>query len=211
MARFGSEGVCFVSLFLLAFSLCKAQQTRATSNPAPPAAAVPAAPEQVVQGLETPWDARKIIANVLESEEQLKPVLASIDPKAWYEQKGAPSTYVLQWQTAQRQLSDVEITAKLLLQKTESLSTALDMYFRLEALETTTRSVNEGAQKYGSRVTADKLSQIIAHQFDNRQRLRDYIRDLATNLEQNFKIADEEAQRCRGMISREPPSSARKK
>jgi hypothetical protein len=40
--------------------------------------------------------------------------------------------------------------------------------------------------------------------------LRDYLRDLAASTEQNFKIADEEAQRCRGMISREPAPAAKK-
>jgi hypothetical protein len=50
------------------------------------------------------------------------------------------------------------------------------------------------------------LSQLIAHNFNNRERFRGYIRDLAASTEQNFKIADEEAQRCRGMISKEPAS-----
>ncbi len=54
-------------------------------------------------GLETPWDARKIVTNVVAADEQLKPILGAMDPKEWYEKKGAPSTYVIQWQTAQRQ------------------------------------------------------------------------------------------------------------
>ncbi|MDQ2844479.1 MAG: hypothetical protein M3Y72_26220 [Acidobacteriota bacterium] len=162
-------------------------------------------------GLETPWDARKIVTNVVAADEQLKPILGAIDPKEWYEKKGAPSTYVIQWQTAQRQLGDVEVTAKLLSQQPESLSLALDMYFRLEALETTARSVDEGAQKYADRPTADRLGRVIAQNFGSRERLRDYIRDLASSTEQNFKIADEEAQRCRGIISKEPPPANSKR
>ena len=162
---------------------------------------------QRASGLETPWDARKIVANVVAADEQLKPLLGAIDPKEWYEKKGAPSAYVIQWQTAQRQLTDVEVTSKLLSQKPESLSLALDVYFRLEALENSARSLNEGAQKYADRPTAEKLSVVIAHNFDSRQRLRDYIRDLAVSTEQNFKIADDEAQRCRAIISKEPPAA----
>ena len=60
-----------------------------------------------------------------------------MDPQQWFKLKGAPSTYIIQWQTAQRQLSDVEITTNLLSQKTDSLALALDTYFRLEALEVT--------------------------------------------------------------------------
>ena len=103
-------------------------------------------------------------------------------------------------------------TIRQLSQKTDSLSLALDTYFRLEALDVTTRSFEEGAQRYANRATADKLNALIARNFNNRERLRDYIRDLAANTEQNFKIADDEAQRCRAMITNVPqPLSRRSK
>ncbi len=164
---------------------------------------------QAEAGLETPWDVRKIVNAVVNDDQQLDQLLAQMNPQQWYDQKGAPTTYIVQRQTAQRQLKDVLYAAGQLSQKTESLSLALDTYFRLEALEVTARSLEEGAQKYADRATSDKLSAVIAHSFNNRERFRDYIRDLAASTEQNFKIADEEAQRCRGIISKEPPASKR--
>jgi hypothetical protein len=172
-----------------------------------------AAGQTVQRGLETPWDFRKTLASVVTDAQQLQPLLAEINPQQWYEKKGAPSSYVIQWQTAQRQLNDVLYSTRQLSQKTESLPLALDAYFRMEALEVTTRSLDEGAQKYADRATAAKLSMLIAHNFNSRERFRDYIRDLAASAEQNFKIADAEAQRCRGMISKEPapqPNRAKK-
>lgn len=193
----------------------KAQPQAQTQPQAPapqqPPKALSGSLAQSETGLESPWDARKILANVVKNNEQLKPVLAQMNPQRWYDQKGAPSTYILQWQTAQRQLNDVVIAANLLGQKTDSLPLALDAYFRLEALETTARSLDEGAREYGDRATADKLAQLIAYNFDARQRFREYLEDLSTSLEQNFKIADREAQRCRGIISKEPASSKRSK
>ncbi|MGA8025930.1 MAG: hypothetical protein WB992_02210, partial [Bryobacteraceae bacterium] len=168
-------------------------------------------PAQVQPGLETPWDVRKILADLERDTQQLQPLLASMDPQQWFKLKDAPSTYILQWQTAQRQLNDVEITTHLLSQKTDSLPLALDAYFRLEALEVTTRSLDEGARKYADRASADKLGALIAHNFNSRERLRDYLRDLAASTVQNYKIADEEAQRCRGIISKEPASSSTKR
>lgn len=156
-------------------------------------------------GLETPWDVRQILTNLLKDNQELQPLLAGINPQQWYDQKGAPSAYISQWQMAQRQLADVVTTSKSLAQDTENLPLALDDYFRLEALEVTARSLEEGAQKYADRATSDRLSELIAHNFTNRQHFRDYIRDLAASTAQNFKIADEEAQRCRGIISKEPP------
>jgi hypothetical protein len=173
-------------------------------------AIVLAAMLQTQAGLETPWDVRKILADVQKDSDQLQPLLSQMNPQQWYDKKGAPSTYIIQWQTAQRQLNDVRYSTKQLAQKTESLPLALDTYFRLEALEVTTRSLEEGAQKYAPRETADKLNALIAHNFNSRERFRDYIRDLAQSVEQNFKIADEEAQRCRGIISKEPPPASRR-
>lgn len=167
---------------------------------------------QAEAGLETPWDVQKILSNVVNDSQQLQPLLAQINPQQWYDRKGASTTYIIQWETAQRQLQDVLYRARQLSQKTESLSLALDTYFRLEALEVTTRSLQEGAQRYANRATADKLNAAIAHNFNDRERFRDYIRDLASSMEQNFKIADDEAQRCRGIISKVPaPSSKRSK
>jgi hypothetical protein len=159
-------------------------------------------------GLETPWDVRQILAKLAQNNQQLQPMLAQMNPQQWYEKKGAPSTYIVQWQTAQQQLNYVLTVEKSLEQKTESLPLALDLYFRLEALEVTAKSLEEGAQKYADRATADAFSQLIASNFNNRERFRDYLRDLAASTDQNFKIADQEAQRCRGMISREPVTNS---
>ncbi|HEX3681098.1 MAG TPA: hypothetical protein VHU83_01055 [Bryobacteraceae bacterium] len=166
--------------------------------------------QQPPAGLETPWDVQKILADLTAQTAQLKPMLVQLNPQQWAD-KGASSTYILQWQTAQRQLNDVLVSMQRLSQKTDSLTAALDTYFRFEALEVSARSLDEGAQRYGARATADKLGAYVAHSFDSRQRLRDYLEDLAGSTEQNFKIADEEAQRCRGIISKEAPSSSKKK
>jgi hypothetical protein len=185
-----------------------AQQAPSRLQNAPAAAAtqVPAP-----AGLESPWALRNILAALVKDNEELQSLVAQLNPQQWYDQKGAPSTYVLQWTTAQRQVKDVVVASRLLSQNTESLSQALDTYFRLEALETSARSLEEGARKYGDRASADKLSELIGRNFSNRERFRDYIRDLASSKEQDFKIADAEAQRCRGMISKEPPAGFRKK
>ena len=168
-------------------------------------------PAVPVAGIETPWSVQKIIADLQKDSTQLQPLLQQISPQRWSDQKGAPTTYMVQWQSAQQQLNDIMTVAKLFAQKTESLPTALDLYFRLEALETTERALAEGTQRYDTRTVSSQLNILIAHNFDSRQRLRDYLRDLAATAEQNFKIADSEAQRCRGMISKEPPVNSQGK
>jgi hypothetical protein len=40
----------------------------------------------------------------------------------------------------------------------------------------------------------------------NRDKLRQYITDLAAAKEQEFDVADKEAQRCRGMLTKQTPA-----
>src|SRR5215472_14335511 len=129
-------------------------------------------------GLENPWDVRVIIAAIDKDAGRLRPLLAQLNPQKWYDEKGAPTTYILQLQTAQRQVNDVNITTKMLSAKTEDLALALDEYFRLEALDVSARSLADGARKYGPRGQADQLDALIASNFSNRERFREYLKDL---------------------------------
>ncbi len=124
-------------------------------------------------------------------------------------EKGAPSTYNLQWQTAQDELRYVEIAGNTVLQHVDNVPSLLDLYFRMEALELTARSLDEGARQYAPRDQAQKLDAWVGQGFEARRRMREYMQDAATALDQNFKIADEEAQRCRAEITK-VPSSKRK-
>jgi len=168
------------------------------------------AQQPAVNGINTPWDVRKILDDLVADNERLRAVFGALNPQDWYSKKGAPSAYIQQLQMGQRQLNDVVISSKLLAQRTESLPLALDNYFRLEALEVTARSLGEGARRYADRHTADQLNTLIARNFTTREHFRDYIQDLSRTQEQNFRVADEEAQRCRGMISRQPAKRAKK-
>ena len=189
----------------------QAQAPRPQTSPSQVSPALQKQEAQEAAGLESPWTVQDILARLSKDNEQLGPVLNQLKPQQWYDQKGAPSTYILLLQTAQRQLNDLVVSSKLLAQKTDSMPQALDLYFRLEALDVTTRSLAEGAKKYADRVTAQRFSELLAHNFDNRERFRDYLKDLAASIDQNFKIADEEAQRCRGMIGREAPAGKSRK
>lgn len=206
----------------LAFGGILATQAQEKSNPRIPGQLPPPATEQQQPpatrtmlvpkpaGLESAWTLRSILDDLIKDNEKLEPLLAQMNPQEWVAKKGASDVYVQQWQSARTQLTEAMSASKSLAQKTESLPLALDAYFRLEALEVTSRSLQEAVTRYGDRFTADQLNGLIARNFSRRERFRDYIRDLAASSETNFKIADEEAQRCRGMISREPIKRSKK-
>ena len=172
----------------------------------PAAASAPAAQAPVPQGLQAPWDIRQMLADVNAQNEKLKPLLDQMHPQQWLD-NGAPPTYASQYIDTRSRLVDVVRSVSNLGRHTDSLSAALDSYFRMEALETVSRSLVECIRKYGEHTTADQLSALIVKNYTTRQKFRDYLRDLSVQREQECKIADEEAQRCRGIISKEPPPS----
>jgi hypothetical protein len=157
------------------------------------------------QGLQAPWDIRQMLSELNAQNAQLKPLLQQMHPQQWLD-NGAPPAYASQYMDAQSRMDDQIRAVTNLSQKTESLSAGLDTYFRMEAFEIVARSLVECIQKYGEKNVAQRLSTLIAQEFTNRQKFREYLHDLSTEREQEFKIADAEAQRCRGMISQEPPS-----
>jgi hypothetical protein len=158
------------------------------------------------QGLQAPWDIRQMLTEVNAQNQKLKPLLDQMHPQQWLD-NGAPPTYASQYIDTRSRLEDVVRSVANLGQHTDSLSAALDSYFRMEALEVVSRSLLECIRKYGEHTTAEQLASLIAQTYTTRQKFRDYLRDLSVQREQECKIADEEAQRCRGIISKEPPPS----
>lgn len=152
-----------------------------------------------------------MLADLVKQTQELKPVLAQMEPRQWTA-RGASPTYAVQWNDAQGRLSDLAKAAALLEKEPEQLPLAIETYFRFEALDPLVRSIHEGARKYSNPGVADKVGDFLVKNSANRERFRSYIHDLATTREQEFRIADQEAQRCRGVMSKEPaPRTGRKK
>src|SRR5262249_18356248 len=95
----------------------------------------------------------------------------------------------------------------------EKLTVALDTYFRMQSLEMRLNSLVDGVRNYQNPAVGDLLIGVLAENSTNRDKLRQYITDLARTKEKEFEVADKEAQRCRGMINRQPakpPASPKK-
>ena len=165
------------------------------------AAALPAAAQST--GVSTEWDVRKLLVNLAQQTQHLQSVLDQIKPDTWVA-NGAPQTYVTQWNTAHAELKYLLGSTDALAKQPEKLTAALDAYFRMQAMGTTLGSVIEGIRKYQNPAVADLLQAVVNENSANRDRLRQYVQDLATQKEQEFQVADREAQRCRAMLLKEP-------
>jgi len=161
------------------------------------------------QGVPEEWDVRTLLQNLKTQAQRLKPILDQIQPETWVS-KGAPEQYVTQWKTSETDLGYLLQLTDTLSKQPDRLPLALDTYFRLQSMDVMLGSLLEGIRKYQNPAVAELVQGVMNENSGNRDRLRQYLSELATEKEQEFQIADREAQRCRGTLMRETPSTTRK-
>ena len=159
-------------------------------------------------GVASEWDVRKLLDSLDLQAQHVKPIIDQVKPEAWVS-KGAPEAYVRQWTTAQAELKYLLMSSEALSKQPERLTLALETYFRMQALESTLTSVTEGIRKYQNPALADLMQSVVSENNSNADKLRQYIQDLAMQKEQEFQIADREAQRCREILVKQPAPSSK--
>jgi hypothetical protein len=150
-----------------------------------------------------PWDITTVIGNFTAAAERVKPILDQLTPQEWV-QKGASPTYVEQWQSALKEMDYVTNSSQAFGKDPEKLTRALDTYFRWESLQGRLNTLLEGVRKYQNPAVGDLLVSVLSQNASNRDQLRQYIGDLAAQKEEEFAVVDQEAQRCRGVLNRQP-------
>jgi hypothetical protein len=151
------------------------------------------------------WDTSKTVAAFSDQAKRLKPILDQLTPQEWVA-KGAPQTYVSQWQEAEQELSYVGGSAQALESDPERLTLALDTLFRWERLAVDLNSLVDGVRHYQNPAVGDLVVSVLGENSSNRELLKQHITDLAAQKEQEFAVVDKEAQRCRGQVTRPAPA-----
>ena len=166
------------------------------------------APRVPNAGLEPAWDMSVVVQEIGNNASFLLPVLDKFDAGAWVA-KGASGTFVEQLESSRQQARAVASEAQALARNPEKLSAALQLFFRLQGLETMLSTLESGARKYQSTELAQSLAALFGEGGTNRERFRGYIVNLAAERENQFEVMDREAQRCRGtLMAPQPPPKA---
>jgi hypothetical protein len=152
-------------------------------------------------GLLPEWEVRKQLTALAENVARFQPLLEKIDPGTW---EGAPDGYAGQVSRARAEIGHLITSTRSLERQPERLTLALDAYFRMVAVDQMLRSLEAGVRKYQNPAVADLLQALLADETGDREKLREYIVDLAADREAQFRAVDEEAQRCRTELSRKP-------
>src|SRR5579862_2687140 len=109
------------------------------------------------QGVAAPWDEAKSVAELAQRVSRLQPIVEQLNPSAWVE-KGAPETYVAQWEGAKKELGYMADAAAALEKQPEKLTAALDTYFRMQAVEWRINALLDGVRKYQEASVGDRLA-----------------------------------------------------
>jgi len=155
------------------------------------------------KGIESDWDIRPVLKEIAAHAQRLVPMLDQVDAQGMVK-KGAPETYASQINEAKVQAKALATEAAALANSPEKLSADLATFFRMQSLEKTLLSIEEGLRKYWNPALADFLNGQMAENGPNRERFQHYIMDLAAEHEQECAVMDHEAQRCRGMLAKQP-------
>jgi hypothetical protein len=135
---------------------------------------------------------------------RLQPIMEQVKVADWV-QKGAADTYIAQWKSGMAQLKGLSALATQIAPQPDRLEDILSVLFRIQSLEITAGSLNDGLRRYQNPALAELLSGTLAESTPSREKLQQFALALAADKEKEFQIVDKEAQRCRGNLSREAP------
>ena len=156
------------------------------------------------QGVSAPWDISQTLGSLAEQTQRLTPILDQLTPDKWVA-RGAPAAYTAQWTNVRSEVGYLLSAAQNLRKQPERLTLALETLFRLQAVESQVNSLVDGVRRYQNPAVGDLLVSVVSANSANRDQLRQYVTDLAETKDQEFRVVDQEAQRCRGTLMRQPP------
>ena len=156
-------------------------------------------------GVPPEWETRKLLDSLVTNAKKLEPLVSQINPADWKD-KGAPDAYQAQWKSVRNAIEGLQYSSGRLAKEPTRLSYALDTLFRLDGLNIYLGSLASGVRRYQNPALADLLLGIADENSANHESLKQYALDLASSKEGELKVMETEAQRCLGIIVKQPPA-----
>jgi hypothetical protein len=155
------------------------------------------------EGMLPRWEVMELSKSIVESVDQAKSVLEQVRPKEW-QQDGAPSAYVDQYESLGIDLGNLRLSAEALGRQPEKLSVVIDTLLWLDRASSMVGSMAGGVRRYQNAAVADLLDAAVGNGVAAMATLKEYMRQLAVDQEAAMEIAHSEAQRCRERLATQP-------
>jgi hypothetical protein len=150
-----------------------------------------------------------LFRTIAQHSDRLLPLLEQVHAKDWVA-KGAPGTYATQLASAQQQIQAIDSDMETLAQHPERMQDSMKALFRVQSFHRSLDSLMGGLRKYQNPALADLILSVALEDQEDVGKLQEHILELATQREQEYLVVDHEAQRCRGVISREAAPQRKK-
>ena len=138
---------------------------------------------------------------------RIEPMLEQLHPNDWIA-KGAPDTYLAQWNSVRQQFTAIESDMSDLTQHPDRLTDSMSALFRVQATHLALGSLMGGVRKYQNPALADLIESVAAEAAGDIDRFEKHILEMAAEKERQLTLVDREAQRCRATLSRQPAAPA---
>ena len=149
-----------------------------------------------------------VLVRISQNASRVAPMLEQVRPVEWVA-KGASETYVTQWQSSRTQLSSIQTDMAAVAKHPEQMAECMKALFRVQAAHQLLGALMGGLRKYQNPALADLIESVAAEDRASEDRLKQYLLELASEKEQQIDVMDQEAQRCRAILSRQPAEPAR--
>jgi hypothetical protein len=170
-------------------------------------------------GIAAAWDVKSRMAAMAADVGRIEDLLRRVRPNEWIA-KGAPDAYLRQLESSQNSMQLLIANTEKLAKEPEKLSVCLDALFRMDNMDLLLQSLQAGVRRYQGPSLADDIVRFMADNSRHRDMLRQHSVELAAARENELKIIDAEAQRCRTELARKnepevqqvtPPPARRRK
>ena len=134
---------------------------------------------------------------------RLQPLLDGVHAQEWLA-KGAPDAYLVQDQSIRVQLTAVQADMAALAQRPDQMADTMRALFRLQAFHRLLATLMGGVRRYQNPAVADLIESVAAEDRADLDRVEQHLIELAAQKESQLQVMDDEAQRCRGMLLKQP-------
>lgn len=150
-------------------------------------------------GMLPSWEVEDLARQIGEEADKTLRITEELRPKEWI-QDGASEAFISQHESLRRELDYLKRVALQLEDRPESLTVAMDSFFWLERVQSMISSIAAGGERYQSPALAELLRGANSRLVDQRDTVKNYMRQLAADREEALAVAHDEAQRCRSVM-----------
>ncbi len=149
------------------------------------------------EGVQPVWNVKTMCRELSGQLSRFDPLLEKVNPKEW---KHSAEAYSRQLEDLQKQIGYLKRALNELGADPGRMTKALEAFLRMQTVESMMQSMIAGVRRYQNPAMADLLQGVLNEVGPYAQALQDYLVQLVAQKEAEFKIIDEEAQRCRSQL-----------